>query len=111
PDPRNPRLCVSVVFVAAMFMTIMDSTVVNVALPTLRREFATSTASVSAVVTSYLVAVAVVMPVSGWLGDRAGGKRVMLWALGLFTAASAACGLAASLAALVAFRAVDGATT
>ncbi len=94
-----------------MFMTIMDSTVVNVALPTLRREFATSTASVSAVVTSYLVAVAVVMPVSGWLGDRAGGKRVMLWALGLFTAASAACGLAASLAALVAFRAVQGAAT
>jgi len=85
-DPRNPRLSVSVVFVAGMFMTIMDSTVVNVALPTLRREFATSTASVSAVVTSYLVAVAVVMPASGWLGDRIGGKRLLLGALALFTA-------------------------
>jgi hypothetical protein len=51
-DPRNPRFSVSVVFVAGMFMTIMDSTVVNVALPTLRREFATSTTAVSAVVTS-----------------------------------------------------------
>jgi EmrB/QacA subfamily drug resistance transporter len=94
-----------------MFMTIMDSTVVNVALPTLRREFATSTASVSAVVTSYLVAVAVVMPASGWLGDRAGGKRVLLWALALFTAASAACGAANSLPELVIFRAVQGAGT
>ena len=108
-NPRNPRLSVSVVFVAGMFMTIMDSTVVNVALPTLRREFATSTASVSAVVTSYLVAVAVVMPASGWLGDRVGGKRLMLGALGLFTVASAACGAAASLPALVAFRAAQGA--
>src|ERR1017187_244044 len=92
-----------------MFMTIMDSTVVNVALPTLRREFGVSTASVSAVVTSYLVAVAVVMPASGWLGDRAGGKRVLVWALALFTAASVACGVANSLAELVACRAVQGA--
>ena len=109
PDFRNPRLSVSVVFVAVMFMTIMDSTVVNVALPTLRREFGVSTASVSAVVTSYLVAVAVVMPASGWLGDRAGGKRVLVWALALFTAASVACGVANSLAELVACRAVQGA--
>ena len=108
-NPRNPRLSVSVVFVAGMFMTIMDSTVVNVALPTLRHQFAVSTASVSAVVTSYLVAVAVVMPASGWLGDRVGGKRLLLGALALFTAASAACGLAGSLLALVAFRAVQGA--
>ena len=97
PNPRNPRLSVSVVFVAGMFMTIMDSTVVNVALPTLSRQFGVSTAAVSAVVTSYLVAVAVVMPASGWLGDRVGGKRLLLGALALFTAASAACGLAGSL--------------
>jgi EmrB/QacA subfamily drug resistance transporter len=109
PDFRQPRFSVSVVFVAVMFMTIMDSTVVNVALPTLRREFGVSTASVSAVVTSYLVAVAVVMPASGWLGDRAGGKRVLVWALALFTAASVACGVANSLAELVACRAVQGA--
>ena len=84
-NPRNPRLSVSVVFVAGMFMTIMDSTVVNVALPTLRHQFGVSTAAVSAVVTSYLVAVAVVMPASGWLGDRVGGKRLLLGALALFT--------------------------
>ena len=110
-NPRNPRFSVSVVFVAGTFMTIMDSTVVNVALPTLRREFGVSTASVSAVVTSYLVAMAVVMPASGWLGDRAGGKRVVGSALALFTAASAACGAANSLPELVAFRAVQGAGT
>ncbi len=110
-DPRNPRLSVSVVFVAGMFMTIMDSTVVNVALPTLRRDFGVSTAAVSGVVTSYLVAVAVIMPAAGWLGDRVGGKRLMLCALGLFTAASAACGAANSAAELIAFRAVQGAGT
>jgi len=108
-NPRNPRLSVSVVFVAGMFMTIMDSTVVNVALPTLRHQFGVSTAAVSAVVTSYLVAMAVVMPASGWLGDRVGGKRLLLGALALFTAVSAACGQAGSLPALVAFRAVQGA--
>jgi EmrB/QacA subfamily drug resistance transporter len=106
--PRNPRFSVSVVYVAGMFMMIMDSTVVNVALPTLRRDFGVSTAAVSGVVTSYLVALAVVMPASGWLGDRVGGKRLMLCALGLFTGASAACGAANSAAELIAFRAVQG---
>jgi MFS family permease len=76
-NPRTPRLSVSVVFVAVMFMTIMDATVVNVTLPTLRHQFGVSAAAVSAVVTSYLVAVTVVMPASGWLADRIGGKRLL----------------------------------
>jgi len=97
------------VFVASMFLNIMDATVVNVALPTLSRYFAVPVASVSGVVTAYLVTLAVVMPVSGWLGDRFGTRSVLLGAIGLFTAASALCGVATSLPELVVFRAVQGA--
>src|SRR5215469_17709109 len=92
-----------------MFINIMDATVVNVALPTLSRYFGVPVASVSGVVTAYLVALAVAMPASGWLGDRFGARGVMLGSIGLFTVASALCGMATSLPELVAFRAVQGA--
>jgi EmrB/QacA subfamily drug resistance transporter len=104
----NQKVVVSVVFVAAMFMNIMDGTVVNVALPTLSRYFDAPIGSVSGVVTAYLVALAVAMPASGWVGDRFGGRNVLLGAIGLFTAASALCGVATSLPELVAFRALQG---
>jgi EmrB/QacA subfamily drug resistance transporter len=105
----SPKLVVGAVFVASMFLNIMDATVVNVALPTLSRYFAVPVASVSGVVTAYLVTLAVVMPVSGWVGDRFGARSVVLSAIGLFTAASALCGVATSLPELVVFRAVQGA--
>jgi MFS family permease len=105
----SPKLVVGAVFVASMFLNIMDATVVNVALPTLSRYFAVPVASVSGVVTAYLVTLAVVMPVSGWVGDRFGARSVVLGAIGLFTAASALCGVATSLPELVVFRAVQGA--
>jgi EmrB/QacA subfamily drug resistance transporter len=91
-----------------MFMTIMDVTVVNVALPTLSRSFDVPLASVSGVVTAYLVTLAVSMPASGWLGDRFGARSMMLGAIGLFTVTSALCGIATSLPELVAFRALQG---
>src|ERR1700761_1821885 len=91
-----------------MFMNIMDGTVVNVALPTLSRYFAVPIGSVSGVVTAYLVTLAVAMPASGWIGDRFGGRNVMLAAITVFTGASALCGLATSLPELVAFRALQG---
>jgi EmrB/QacA subfamily drug resistance transporter len=102
------RVVVSVVFVACMFINIMDGTVVNVALPTLSRYFAVPIGSVSGVVTGYLVTLAVAMPVSGWIGDRFGARNTLLASIALFTAASALCGLATSLPELVAFRAVQG---
>jgi EmrB/QacA subfamily drug resistance transporter len=104
----NQKVVVSAVFVAAMFMNIMDGTVVNVALPTLSKYFDVPIGSVSGVVTAYLVALAVAMPASGWVGDRFGGRNVLLAAIGLFTAASALCGVATSLPELVAFRALQG---
>jgi EmrB/QacA subfamily drug resistance transporter len=102
------RVVVSAVFVACMFINIMDGTVVNVALPTLSRDFQVPIGSVSGVVTGYLVALAVAMPVSGWIGDRFGARNTLLASIALFTAASALCGLATSLPELVTFRAVQG---
>jgi EmrB/QacA subfamily drug resistance transporter len=107
-DRINPKISVSVVFVLAMFMAIMDITIVNVALPTLGREFDVPTASVDSVVVAFLVSLAVFIPASGWLGDRFGTKRVFLAALVIFTVASALCGLAQSFDQLVWFRIMQG---
>ena len=104
----NPKVSVSVVFVAAMFMSIMDATIVNVALPSLSRDFNAPGTSIDAVVVGYLVSLAIVIPASGWLGDRFGTKRIFLVALAAFTGASALCGLATSLPMLIGFRLLQG---
>ena len=104
----SQKVAVSVVFVAAMFMSIMDATIVNVALPTIGRDFAVSPTAVDSISISFLVSLAVFIPASGWLGDRFGGKRVMLAAIIVFTVASALCGLATSLGELVLFRVLQG---
>jgi len=105
----SQKTSVSVVFVAAMFMNIMDITIVNVALPAIGRQFHVTEASLDAVATGYLVSLAVFIPAAGYLGDRFGPKRILLLAIGLFTAASVLCGLAGSLSELVAFRVLQGA--
>jgi EmrB/QacA subfamily drug resistance transporter len=104
----SQKVAVSVVYVAAMFMTIMDATIVNVALPTIGRDFNVPSTSVAGVSIYFLVSLAVFMSVSGWLGDRLGGKRVLLGAIVVFTVASALCGLAQSLAELEIFRVLQG---
>jgi EmrB/QacA subfamily drug resistance transporter len=105
----SQKVAIGVVFVAAMFMSIMDTTIVNVALPTIGRDFKVSATAVDSISIAFLVSLAVFIPASGWLGDRFGGKRVMLTAIVVFTAASALCGLASSLGELVAFRILQGA--
>jgi len=104
----NPKVSVGVVYVTAMFMAIMDVTIVNVALPTLGRDFHVRATAVDAVVVSFLVSLAVFIPASGWVADRFGDKRVLLTAITAFTGASALCGLAQSLPELVAFRILQG---
>jgi EmrB/QacA subfamily drug resistance transporter len=105
----SQKVAVSVVFVAAMFMSIMDVTIVNVALPTIGRDFSVSPTAVDSISIGFLVSLAVFIPASGWLGDRFGGKRVLLIAIAFFTIASALCGQAHSLPELVAFRVLQGA--
>jgi EmrB/QacA subfamily drug resistance transporter len=99
---------VGTVYVTAMFMSILDSTIVNVALPSVARDFHVNPPATDGMVVGYLVSLAVWIPASGWIGDRIGTKRVFLLALGFFTAASMACGLAQSVSLLVAFRVVQG---
>jgi len=105
----DPKVSVSIVFVAAMFMSIMDTTIVNVALPSLARQLNVPSTSIDAVVVAYLVSLAVVMPASGWLGDRWGTKRIFLIALTLFSVSSALCGLASSYFMLIIFPVLQGA--
>ena len=104
----NQKVAVSVVFVAAMFMNIMDTTIVNVALPTIGRQFHVAADSVDTVAIGYLVSLAVFIPVSGWLGDRLGGRRVLLASIVVFTVASALCGVAQNVPELVGFRVLQG---
>jgi EmrB/QacA subfamily drug resistance transporter len=104
----NPKISVSVVYVAAMFMSIMDVTIVNVALPAIGRQFHESTAALDSVAVGYLVSLAVFIPAAGWLGDRFGSKRILLLSVAIFTGASVLCGLADSLSQLVLFRVLQG---
>jgi EmrB/QacA subfamily drug resistance transporter len=105
----NQKIAVGVVYVAALFMAIMDTTIVNVALPVLGRDFHTRPDAVDSVVIGFLVSTGVFLTASGWLGDRFGGRKVLLFSVVLFTASSALCGLAGSLGELVVFRVLQGA--
>ena len=104
----SQKLAIGVVYVGALFMTIMDTTIVNVALPTLGRDFHVRSTGVDTVVIGYLVSLAVFIPASGWLGDRFGPGRVLLASIVIFTGASALCGQASSLGELTLFRVLQG---
>ena len=98
----------AIAYVSGIFVTAMDMHIVNVALPTLSHEFSAPLADVQWTVIAYLLTLAVVIPASGWIGDRVGTKRTFLFALALFTLASALCGGAQSLGGLIAARALQG---
>jgi EmrB/QacA subfamily drug resistance transporter len=106
-------LKVAGVVVLGAIMSILDITVVNVALPTFETVFSSpgnpvSYAHVAWTVTAYTLALATVIPLSGWAGDRFGTKRLYMLALLLFTAGSALCATANSINMLIVFRALQG---
>jgi EmrB/QacA subfamily drug resistance transporter len=96
------------VVVLGAIMTIIDATIVNVALPTLGRDLHTSISVIQWVPTVYLLAFASVIPLSGWAAGRFGTKTVWLASLGVFMAGSLLAGMAWSVGALIAFRVVQG---
>ena len=100
---------VAVIYAASMFMSIMDTQIVNVALPTISRQFDTSTSSVQWIIIGYLISLAVFIPASGWIGDRFGTKRTYLTALLVFTVASGFCAASSNLVELVLARVLQGA--
>jgi EmrB/QacA subfamily drug resistance transporter len=95
------------VLVAGMFMSVLDISIVNVAIPTIQNDFGATTDDVQWVVTGYTLALGVVVPVTAWLGDRFGLSRVYNLALLAFAAGSALCGLAWDLNSLVIFRIIQ----
>lgn len=105
----NPWLvAISVMF--ATFMEVLDTTVVNVSLPHIAGNLSASTDEATWALTSYLVANAIVLPITGWLSSRFGRKRLLMLSVTGFTISSLLCGIAPSLASLIVFRIIQGAT-
>jgi DHA2 family multidrug resistance protein len=105
----TPWLIAPVVALAA-FMEIMDISIANVALPHIAGSLSSSQNESTWVLTSYLVTNAIIMPITGWLANTFGRKRLFLVCIAGFTVASLLCGLAPNLPALIAVRALQGAT-
>ncbi|RUL79983.1 DHA2 family efflux MFS transporter permease subunit [Dyella choica] len=106
--PRaNPWLIALVVTLAA-FMEILDTTIVNVALPHIAGSLSSSPDDATWTLTSYLVANGIVLTISGWLGSVIGRKRYFLICIAMFTVCSLLCGLAQSLPQLIVFRLLQG---
>src|SRR5690349_23301733 len=99
---------ISAVVIVGSIMSILDTTIVNVALETLSRDLNSTIAEIQWVVTGYMLSLAAVIPVTGWAARRFGAKRVYVLSLILFTAGSALCGLATSTEQLIIFRVLQG---
>ncbi|GAF07723.1 DHA2 family efflux MFS transporter permease subunit [Paenibacillus pini] len=94
--------------IAGVFMVVLDSTAMNVALTTLVKDFNTNLTTLQWVVTGYMLAQASVIPLSGWLSDRFGAKTVFLSAIVLFTIGSILCATPSTAPWLIAFRVIQG---
>src|SRR3979490_1162962 len=99
---------VATAFVAGMFMDIMDTTIINVALPTLGQHFGVGDGAFEWVVTGYMLSLAIWIPASGGIRDRFGTKKTFLFALIVFTLGSALCGAAWNIQSLIAFPLLQG---
>ena len=94
----------------AVLIQVLDTTIANVALPHMQASLGATQESINWVLTSYIVASAIAIPIAGWLADRIGRKRLLVWAVIGFTIASFLCAIAQSLTEMVAFRVVQGVT-
>jgi EmrB/QacA subfamily drug resistance transporter len=99
---------VALVVVLGTFMSILDTTIVNVAINTLSKDFNTDLATIQWVSTGYMLALATVIPLTGWAADRFGTKRLYMISIGLFLAGSALSGAAWSAQSLIVFRILQG---
>ena len=106
-NPRPQRYLPWIV-ASALFMEQMDATIVNTGIPAMAADLGTTPLALKAVSSSYVLALAMSIPASGWLANRFGTRRIFLSAIVVFTLASLACGLAPSVALLVACRVLQG---
>jgi len=108
----NPEINPWIIAISVMlstFMEVLDTTVVNVSLPHIAGNLSASVDEATWALTSYLVANAIILPITGWLANQLGRKRLLMLAVSGFTTASFLCGLAPTLPLLIIFRVVQGA--
>ena len=105
--PVNPWVVTAAVMLAT-FMEILDTTVVNVSVPHISGNLGATVDEGTWVVTSYLVSNAIILPMAGWLANRFGRRRMLMWCVAGFTVTSLMCGMATSLAQLITFRVLQG---
>ncbi|TCK06448.1 DHA2 family efflux MFS transporter permease subunit [Phorcysia thermohydrogeniphila] len=101
-------IVISVLIVAGMFMTLLDTTIVDIVLPHMMSAFEAEPDDIQWVITSYMIASAVAMPVVGWLGGKLGHRNTYLLGIALFTVMSAVCGIAPNLETMIAGRVLQG---
>jgi EmrB/QacA subfamily drug resistance transporter len=104
PQPSGGWGLPLAVLVAGMFMSILDISIVNVAMASMSKDFGTSAEDMQWISTAYSLSEGVVVPISAWVGARFGLKRVYIWSLVLFTVGSVLCGMAGGLGSLIGFR-------
>ena len=108
PLPPGRRAIVTIGVMMAVLLQVLDTTIANVALPHMQASLSASQDTINWVLTSYIVASAIALPISGWLADKVGRKRLLLISVVLFTVASMLCATATSLGEMVVFRALQG---
>lgn len=106
--PTSAQRILPFIVGCALLMQMLDSTVVTTALPTMARDLGSDPVSMNITITSYLIAVAMFVPVSGWAADRFGARKIFIAAVVLFTLSSLTCALSNSLTQLVISRVVQG---
>ncbi len=107
-SPSIGRWLVAIAVLASAIMELVDTSAVNVSLPYIAGNLSASVTQSTWVLTSYLIANAVVLPTAGWMANYIGRKRLLMIAVSVFTVSSVLCGLAASLPMLVGFRILQG---
>ena len=105
-DPAVVKL--GLVLVVGIFMSMLDTTIVNVALPTIGHDLDADLATLQWVVTGYMLAIAIMIPMTGWLVDRFGAKNLFVLSTAVFTAASGLCALAWNAEILITLRIAQG---
>lgn len=109
PSAADAKRYLPWVVAVVLFMETLDTTIVNTAIPTMAASLQVPPLSLKAVVASYILSLAVCIPISGWMADRFGTRRVFFTAVSIFTVASILCGLSVTVPMLVAARLLQGA--
>lgn len=91
----------------AIFMQSLDGTILNTALPSIAQDMNRSPLTMQSIIISYVLILALLIPLSGWLSDRFGSKKIFIWAVGIFTVGSLLCALSTNLGFLILSRIIQ----